>query len=62
MLTATTLPNPSLITEPAKTADMISISSRGICGEDDFRCRREKESIISGVTKAILQVKSAGIG
>jgi hypothetical protein len=29
------LPNPSLITEPAKTADLISISSQGICGEDD---------------------------
>jgi hypothetical protein len=32
------LPNPSLITEAAKTAYMISISSRGNCGEDDFRC------------------------
>jgi hypothetical protein len=28
------LPNPSLITEPAKMADMISISSKGICEED----------------------------
>jgi hypothetical protein len=33
------LPNPSLITGPAKTADMISISSMGLCGGDDFRCR-----------------------
>jgi hypothetical protein len=31
------LPNPSLIPGPAKTADMIFKSSRGICGEDDFR-------------------------
>jgi hypothetical protein len=43
------LPNPSLITEQAITAEMISISSQGLCGEDDFRCRIEKESIISGV-------------
>jgi hypothetical protein len=28
------LPKPSLIIEPAKTADMISISSKGLCGED----------------------------
>jgi hypothetical protein len=28
------LPNPSLITEPTKTAYMVSISSRGLCGED----------------------------
>jgi hypothetical protein len=33
------LPNPSLITEPAKIADMISISSRGNRGEEDFRYR-----------------------
>ncbi len=31
------LPNPSLITEPAKSEDMISISSQGLCGEDVFR-------------------------
>jgi hypothetical protein len=30
------LPNPSLITKPAKTAEMISISSKGICGEADL--------------------------
>jgi len=41
------LPNLTLITEPAKTADMISIASRGLCGEDDFRHRREKEALIS---------------
>jgi hypothetical protein len=31
------LPKPSLFAEPAKTAYMISISSKGICGEDDFQ-------------------------
>ena len=41
------LPNPSLITEPAITADMICISSRGICGEDDFGCPRLKEGSLS---------------
>ena len=40
---ATSLPNPSLITESPKSADMISISSMGICGEDDSRCPRLKE-------------------
>jgi hypothetical protein len=29
-------------------ADMICISSCGICGEDDFRCPREKEALTSG--------------
>jgi hypothetical protein len=28
------LPNPFLITEPAKTAEMIFICSQGLCGED----------------------------
>jgi hypothetical protein len=37
------LPNPSLITEPEKIAYMISISSRGFCGEDDFRSGETKE-------------------
>jgi hypothetical protein len=31
------LPDPSLITKPPKIADMIFISSYGLCGEDDFR-------------------------
>jgi hypothetical protein len=30
------LPNPSIITEPAKIADIITLSSRRICGEDDL--------------------------
>jgi hypothetical protein len=38
------LPNPSLITKPVKTADLISVSSRGICGEDDFGCWPEKKT------------------
>jgi hypothetical protein len=37
------LQNPTLITEPAKTAYMIHISCMGICGEDDFRYPRLKE-------------------
>jgi len=43
------LPNLSLIISLAKTAYMISISSKGICGEDDIRVLGEKEAIISGV-------------
>jgi hypothetical protein len=43
------LPNPSLITKPAKTEDMIFISSKGICGENDFRYRRAKKARTSGV-------------
>jgi hypothetical protein len=31
------LPNPSLITESAKMADMISRSPKGLCGGNDFR-------------------------
>jgi len=49
------LPNPSLITDPAKTADMISISSRGICGEEDFRRPRLRESIRLRGKTGILQ-------
>jgi len=45
---ATHLPNPSLIPETVKTADMISISSQVICGEVDFRYRREKVALTSG--------------
>jgi hypothetical protein len=37
------LPKPSLIVGPAKIPDMISISSKGICGGDDCRCPRLKE-------------------
>jgi hypothetical protein len=38
------LPNPSLITEPAKTAEMICISSKGFCGEDDCGYPRLKKA------------------
>ena len=41
---ATILPKPSLITEPAKTADMIRISCPGICGEEDFRYLWEEKA------------------
>jgi hypothetical protein len=48
------LPNPSLITEPVKTADMICISSRGACGEEGFRCLRLKEArLAAGKTGSI---------
>jgi hypothetical protein len=50
-LLATSLPDSSLITEPAKTADIISISSKGICGEEDFSCLREEEVRIPGVNE-----------
>jgi hypothetical protein len=52
------LPNTSLITYPAKTADMISISSKGLCGEDGFRRLRKKEARTQGGKKGVLQVKS----
>lgn len=35
---ARNLPNPSIITKRGKTADMISISCAGTCGEEDFKC------------------------
>jgi hypothetical protein len=38
------LPNSSLFAGPEKTADMISISSKGICGEDDLGCPRLKKA------------------
>ena len=38
--------------------DMISISSQGRCGEDDFRYRREKEALTSGWKKGIFQPKN----
>jgi hypothetical protein len=43
------LPEWILITKPRKIAYMISIASKGICGEDDVRVLGEKEAIISGV-------------
>jgi hypothetical protein len=36
---------------PAKIADMIFISSRGICGEDDVRGLREREARTSQVSE-----------
>jgi hypothetical protein len=33
------LPNPTIITEPAKTTDRVSSSCAGICGAQDLRCR-----------------------
>jgi hypothetical protein len=53
------LPNPSLITEPAKTADMISISSKGICGEDGFGGQRLKKAIIPAGKAGGHQVKKS---
>jgi hypothetical protein len=35
---------PSIITEQAKVAGIISISFQGICGEDDFGCQRWKKA------------------
>jgi len=40
------LPDLPLITKPAKTAEMISISSQGPWGEDDFGCLSEKPPTI----------------
>ena len=45
------LPNLSLITELVKSADMISISSKGICGEDDFRYLWAEEARTHGVNE-----------
>jgi hypothetical protein len=39
---ANLLPDPSVITELAKTADKIFISSQGRCGGKDFRCAHLK--------------------
>jgi hypothetical protein len=41
---ADSLPKPSLIPEPAKTADMIRISCPGLCGEEDFRYLWEEKA------------------
>ena len=55
--TAHNLPNPSLITGLAKTADMICISSKVVCGGDDFRCLGEMKTRISLVKGMILRAK-----
>jgi hypothetical protein len=57
MLTLTNLPNPSLINEPAKTADMISISFEDLCGEDDFRCLRLKRPGYRGEREGAIRSK-----
>jgi hypothetical protein len=41
------LPKPSLTPEPAKMADMISISPKGLCGGNDFRDQFLKEDRLS---------------
>jgi hypothetical protein len=41
------LPDPFLITEPAKAADMFCISSKSLCGGNDFTCARLKEGRFS---------------
>jgi hypothetical protein len=46
-----TCQKPSLIIEPAKTAGMISISSKGLCEEDDFRYLWEEEARIPGMNE-----------
>jgi hypothetical protein len=38
------LPNPPLIKKSAKAADMVLISSTGLCGEDDFKFLPLKET------------------
>jgi hypothetical protein len=38
------LPDPSVITELAKTADKISIYFKGVCGKNDFRYPYLKEA------------------
>jgi hypothetical protein len=37
------LPSPSIITELAEMADIICISCKDICGENEFRCLHLKE-------------------
>lgn len=43
------LPCSTIILSPGKIQDLISISSKGIGGEDDLRVLGDKEAIISGV-------------
>ena len=51
------LPDPSHITELAKTADIISISSEGLCGEEISGAGEISKSEYSGWAKGILQGK-----
>jgi hypothetical protein len=45
---AALLPDPSLITGPAKIAYMVSISAKVLCGGDDFSYQFFKEVGVSG--------------
>jgi hypothetical protein len=51
------LPDPCLITESAKTAGLISISSQGLCGEEDFGCVGQKKAKIPAGMAGSLQAK-----
>ena len=42
------LPPATIIASPGKMPAIISLSCAGICGEEDFRSRREKEARTSG--------------
>jgi hypothetical protein len=53
------LPNSSLIPEPAKTADMISISSKGLRGEEDFRYQRLKKAMLAEGKAEAHQIKKS---
>jgi hypothetical protein len=59
---AANLPKSVLIAYALKTADMISISSRGICGEDDFRCARLKKARLPAGTAGVFQAKKYRYG
>jgi hypothetical protein len=59
---ARNLPNPFIITEPSKTADMTSISSKGICGEEDFRHLGLKEARLSAEMARGFQVEKYRYG
>jgi hypothetical protein len=53
------LPDPSLITEPVKVAEMICISSQGLCGEDDFGFRGWWHARLSAKKRVIHQVEKS---
>jgi hypothetical protein len=56
------LPKPSLITEPKKTAYMISISGMGVCGGNDFWRPRSKEDGLSAGKSGGHQVEKSQYG
>jgi hypothetical protein len=43
MLIATNFPSAKLIKKYQRVVDMISIYSKGVCGEKDFKCPRSRE-------------------